>query len=264
MKCLKSQTAQQEWNTSCLFLCFYHRLTGIIQIPQIFWYASLNNELDYWKESPMTIDDRLYEHIEGFNGYKIIPLEIQSIIEIGAGPFTQVQYLLTPLRSVKQITLVEPNALDYMKLNNCAYRGGHLRGHPVFIIAESIEVIMKKRREKKIRSNSTEYYSVLISINVVEHVSDALEYFRSLYDLLEDNGLIIFHERWYDYPQQGDCVLDTAENLHPIRITKWIIDRFLDQFETIHINFNKTSRQIRSKCFEQGVYFIGRKKTNCI
>jgi hypothetical protein len=212
----------------------------------------------------MTTDDRLYEHIEGFYSYKIIPEQIKSIIEIGAGPFTQVQYLLTPFRSVKQITLIEPNALNYMKLNNCAYRGGHLRGHPVSIISKTIEIVMKTRRQNKFLSNSTEYYSVLISINVVEHVSDALEYFRGLYDLLEDNGLIIFHERWYDYPQQGDCVLDSAENLHPIRITKWMIETFLNQFETLYINFNKTSRQIRSRCLERGVYFIGRKKTSCV
>jgi len=212
----------------------------------------------------MVIDDRLYEHVEGFYGYKIIPLEIPSIIEIGAGPFTQVQYLLTPFRSIKQIILIEPNALEYMKLNNCAYRGGHLRGHPISIIAESIEFIMKKRRQNKILSNSSEYYSALISINVVEHVNDALEYFRGLYDLLEDNGLLIFHERWYDYPQQGDCVLDDAENLHPTRITKWVIDQFLDQFQSLYINFNRTKRQRRSHSFEQGIYFIGRKKSNCM
>jgi hypothetical protein len=212
----------------------------------------------------MAINDRLYEHVEGFHGYKNIPLEIQSIVEIGAGPFTQIQYLLTPFRSIKQITLIDPNALKYMELNNCAYRGGHLHGHPISIIAESIEVIMKKRRQNKILSNSSEYYSVLISINVVEHVNDALEYFRGLYDLLEDNGLLIFHERWYDHPKYGDCVLDNAEHLHPIRITKWIIDQFLNQFQTIYINFNQTRRQIHSICLEHGVYFIGRKKSNCI
>jgi hypothetical protein len=211
----------------------------------------------------MTIDDRLYEHAEGFHGYKMIPLEIRSIIEIGAGPFTQIQYLLTPFRSIKQITLIEPNALEYMKLNNCAYRGGHLHGHPVSIIAESIEKVMKKRRQNKIFLNSSEYYSALISINVVEHVSDALEYFRGLYDLLEDNGLLIFNERWYDYPQQGDCVLDNAEFLHPIRITKWVIDQFLDRFEPLYINFNRTKRQLRSPCFEHGIYFIGRKISKC-
>ncbi|CAF5006737.1 unnamed protein product [Rotaria sp. Silwood1] len=260
-KCLKSKFSQQEWNTSCLFLCFYHRLTGITQIPSILWYKSLNNELIYWKENPMTIDDRLYEHVEGFHGYKIVPLKINSIIEIGAGPFTQIQYLLTPFRLIKQITIIEPNALDYMKLNNCAYRGGHLRGYPISIIAESIEILMKKRRQKELY---LKYYSALISINVVEHVNNALEYFRGLYDLLEDNGLIIFHERWFDYPQQGDCVLQDAEILHPIRITKWIIDKFLNQFDTLYINFNRTRRQLYSPCFERGVYFIGRKKSKCV
>lgn len=260
---MQSKFAQQEWNTSCLFLCFYHRLTGITKIPAIFWQRSLNNELFFWHENPTMIDDRLSEHVEGFYGYKIIPLKLNSIVEIGAGPFTQIQYLLTPFRSIKQITLIEPNALKYMQLNNCAYRSGHLRGHPVTVIPESIETIMKKRRQNDFSPYLSKYYSVLVSINVVEHVNDAFEYFRGLYDLLEDNGLLIFHERWYDYPEQADCVLQNAEDLHPIRITKWIIDQFLNQFETLYINFNRTQRQVHSVCFEQGVYFIGRKKSTC-
>jgi len=71
----------------------------------------------------------------------------------------------------------------------------------------------------------------VISINVVECVSDALEYFPDLYNLLEDTGSLIFYDWRYDYQQQGDCVVSNAENLHPIRITNWVMDRFLDQNE---------------------------------
>lgn len=212
----------------------------------------------------MLIEDRLYEHAEGFQGYTAVPLKLNSIIEIGAGPFTQVQYLLTPFRLINRITLIEPNALYYMKLNNCAYRGGHLRGYPVLIQAESIEVLIQKRREQKSISNSSTYYSALISINVVEHVRDALEYFRALYDLLENDGLLIFHERWYDTPQQGDCILQSPGHLHPIRISKWMIDQFLNQFEVTFINYNRTRRQMYSPCVEKGIYFIGRKKSKCV
>lgn len=211
----------------------------------------------------MIIDDRVLEHVHGFHGYKKIPLKIRSIVEIGAGPFTQIQYLLTPSRSIQQVTLIEPNALNYMKLNNCAYRGGHLRGHPVKIIAESIEMIMKQRRQDRILSKPLEYYSVLISMNVVEHINDALEYFRAIYDLLEDGGLLIFHERWYDHPQHADCVLDNAEMLHPIRITRWIVDIFLDQFEPLDVSIQRTKRHKLSRCLERGIYFIGRKKSTC-
>ena len=260
-QCSRSLLAEKEWPKSCLFLCFYHRLTGVIQVPSIFWYKALSNELDYWKQYPTTIDDRLYEHVEGFHGYKVVPIELKSIIEIGAGPFTQLQYLISPFRPFERITLVEPNAIAYMQLSNCAYRGGHLRGRPVTIIAESIEALMKKRRENL---TTTEQYSAVMSMNVIEHVNDALEYFRGLYDLLEVNGLLIFHERWYDYPAQGDCVLDSAETLHPIRITQWILDRFLDQFEPIFVNYNRTKRQLLTPCFEQGIYFIGRKKGVCL
>lgn len=268
-QCSNSPAASEQWNSSCVFLCFYHRLSGVTQVPSVFWNNALHNELVYWQDNPTTVDDRLYEHVEGFHGYRDIPIEIKSIIEIGAGPFTQVQYLLTPFRSIEQVTLIEPNAVEYMKMNNCAYRGGRLRGYPLTIVPESIEVLMKKRRhlrqqpQHETSAITPEFYEAVISINVVEHVSDALEYFRGLYDLLASDGLIIFHERWYDNPPQGDCVLGSAENLHPIRITRWIIDQFLSQFESIYVSFNRTRRQAVSPCFEQGIYFIGRKRSTC-
>lgn len=254
--CSKSKESLSEWNSSCLFLCFYHRLTGVVKIPRTFWRRSLSNELNYWKENPTLIDDRLFEHVEGFDRYKTVPFEIESIVEIGAGPFTQVQYLLNPTRSIKRISLVEPNALEYLKLNNCAYRGGHLRGFPVEIFPQPIEDFIRIDRER----NSSERFDLLISINVVEHVENALEYFRALHFLIRDGGFIVFHERWFEVPREADCALGSPEFLHPIRITKWIVDEFTQLFEPIFVNFNKTKRQIFSPCLERGIYFIGKKK----
>ena len=65
-------------------------------------------------------------------------------------------------RLIKKITLIEPNALNYMKLNNCAYRGGHLRGYPVSIIAKSIEIIMKKRRQNKIQKSERKTFFFIL------------------------------------------------------------------------------------------------------
>jgi len=239
-------------------------LTGVIRVPELFWHTALNNEFIYWNTNPSTIEDRLYEHVDGFSGYTVVPLELDSVIEIGAGPFTQIQYLLTPWRHIKRITLLEPNAKRYMKMNNCKYKGGHLNGQPITIISESIETLMNQRR--KLNKTQKLYYSVVVSTNVVEHVHNALDYFRGMFDLLDVNGLLIFHERWYHHPRDGDCVLDDAESLHPIRITKYIVDTFLEQFDPIFVNLNKTMRQQQAKCNENGLYFIGRKKNknNCI
>ncbi|CAF0964520.1 unnamed protein product [Didymodactylos carnosus] len=255
-ECSKSRFIH-EWPSSCVFLCFYHRRTGVVRVPKLFWTNSLRNEFEYWKNNPDIVEDRLMEHAHAFYGYSIIPSQIESILEIGAGPFTQIQYLITPFRHINSITILEPNAISYMKLNNCKYKGGHLKGHSIEIISDSIESFMEKQR--KLSTTNHKLYSIVVAINVVEHVQDAIEYFHAIYNLIEINGLVIFHERWFDHPRDGDCVLEDAERLHPIRITKFVIDIFLNQFETLFINYNKTLRQQKSVCKEQGVYFIGRK-----
>ena len=46
-----------------------------------------------------------------------------------------------------------------------------------------------------------------MSINVIEHVYDAFKFLDNLYNALKPGGIIIYHDRYYKTPPDGDGIL---------------------------------------------------------
>lgn len=98
--------------------------------------------------------------------------------------------------------------------------------------------------------------------NVIEHVQNAVEFLHAVHKSLKPGGLLIFHERYYEYPQAADKVLG-RNVFHPIRLTRRFFDHFLTDFDIIFNNCEgeKTidgwKRRDRG---ERGYYVIARKK----
>jgi len=64
--------------TGCANLCFSHPVSGVPQIPLAFWKQVNKNEADFWKR--VTADnDRIQEHLQGFNYYKSLTSKILMI-----------------------------------------------------------------------------------------------------------------------------------------------------------------------------------------
>lgn len=231
------------------YLCFSHPVYGVPQIPISLWKLVQNNEANIWKASNDK-QDRGVEHLDGFSNYSSLPLSLGNYIEVGSGPFTQTQFIIE--RKFYKISLLEPGAETYMKkVKNCNYKNGHLFGKKVRILAHGAE-----------RLNADKYfgnYDTLLAINVIEHVWDAYKYLQNLYDSLKTGGVLIFHERFYPYPAYGDCVLGKGSSLHPIRLTKHVVQHFLNKFKSIYLFEGQTKDQIQRKCGEVGFYFIGKK-----
>ena len=97
-------------------------------------------------------------------------------------------------------------------------------------------------------------YDTVISINVIEHTQDAFKYLTGLYLSLKDNGLLIFHERYYN-----DNEISNGDLYHPIRIKRIILDRFLMGFDIL---FNNCSANYEGRKGEEGYYVIARKLNN--
>jgi len=83
-------------------------------------------------------------------------------------------------------------------------------------------------------------FDTLLCINVIEHVWDAYEVLSNMYDALKPGGILIYHDRFYPFPQYGEKVLK--------------------QFETIYLFEGQTEEQIKRQAGEVGFYFIGKKK----
>lgn len=98
---------------------------------------------------------------------------------------------------------------------------------------------------------NTVQYDTVISINVIEHTQDAFKYLTGLYLALKDNGLLIFHERYYK-----DSDINKGDLYHPIRIKRIILDRFLMGFDVL---YNNCSANYEGRRGEEGYYVIARK-----
>lgn len=98
--------------TECAYLCFSHPDVGVAQIPVALWKIFQQNEASVWKGSTNR-NDRGKEHLEGFDQYNSVPSNLGNFIEVGSGPFTQTQYLIS--RNFEKISLLDPGANNYIK-----------------------------------------------------------------------------------------------------------------------------------------------------
>ena len=229
--------------SKCAYLCFSHPLSGVAQIPLSYWKKTMDNEVGAWKYAE-GVDDRGVQHKQAFNSYADVPQRLGNYIEIGAGPYTQTQFIRDKL--FDRITFLDPAASEYQKYTkNCQYKNGTFFGRRVKIINGAAENLHMDPSFGK--------YDSLMSINVIEHVHDAYRVLSNVYKTLKRNGLIIYHDRYFRTPPSGDGILGGGNRFHPIRLTKSVFDHFLSKFEKIFLNIIEDDSNYGS------IYFIGRK-----
>mmetsp|Transcript_21399 Transcript_21399/g.50876 ORF Transcript_21399/g.50876 Transcript_21399/m.50876 type:complete len:413 (-) Transcript_21399:165-1403(-) len=255
------------WNNPfiCAYLCYSHQDYGVTVIPKTIWHAAQEQEGAVWKKLGGN-NDRAGEHITAFHKYQdVTNRQLGDVIEVGSGPWTQSRFLFKTvpevISTVKSFTVYEPGAEFYIdNVRTCAYKDRtalqipnsptrDVYKFPLHIIGTGGESLLDHPTQ----------YDTLVSINVIEHVQNAYSYLTGLHRALKPGGLLIYHDRFFDDPNEGNCVLG-VNHYHPIRITRMVLDMFLDQFEEIFRSTEPTSRMVKSGCNEKPVYFIGIKK----
>jgi len=243
---------------ACAYLCYSHPHYGTAVVPKSLWKTAQKLENDLWRElggfgSPK--DDRAREHWRGFRNFNCISdSDLGRVIEVGAGPWTQLKGILQarPNLIVREFTVFEPGADSYVRnVQSCSYRSGKLEnwvgnGHHEF------PVIIKSHGGELLQGTSAAY-DTLISINVLEHVQNAFSYLTGLHGALRPGGLLIFHERFY-----GDDTIIRGDAYHPVRIKRHVLDTFLSSFDIL---FNNCAADYDNRKGEEGYYVIARKKT---
>jgi len=190
---------------------------GSIEVDKERWDQAQKYELDTWmKHGTASQDDRDHVHIEGFNSYVDIPIELGKLVEIGCGPFTQ-SHNIVQGRTVDSVTLVDPLILKYSKHQNCRYWSFDKKPIMVNSAAEDF---------------TETGFDTAICINVLEHVRDANLVMNNLVKCLNPGGLLIFHDRVYD----GLDITRIYDIGHPIRITSAFLNPFLDMFKKVYQN----------------------------
>lgn len=223
---IKDINDSQYWNDE----------TGITKVSENRWKQAQQFEecgwLGCWNDSAQ---DRNSEHFKGFDEYKAVPDHLGNVLEIGCGPFTQLQTVQKG-RTFDNVILLDPLIEKYLRLSNCPYKNYTFFGHDV-------ELQSCKAEEMRISENNT-----IICINVLEHVQDVMQVLSRLLACLVDDGIVIFGERTYD----GFEVQNHYDVGHPARIKNKIIVDFFKMFKTLFHNIDTHEHGLTH-------YFIGQK-----
>ena len=227
---------------------------GICKIDKERWDIAQCYEKSEWMSRNLILkDDRNYFHKDIFEDYGCLDgVDVESIIELGCGPFTNARLILEKFPNIEEVTLLDPLATDYLNHPNCRYKNSKLsmesrNSNPsVKLISNSIE-----------DSNILQTFDMVVMINVLEHCFDIPKIFKTIDKILNKNGILIYADVQFD--------LDVVETMakfkynagHPIRVTKSYINNIL----------NSKYKPLFSKTFEEEVsglkgeerYFIGKK-----
>lgn len=246
-------------------LCaFFEPAYGILRVDEARWKAAQDWEASTWAGAPKTqTTDRNDHHAALFGGYASVPKALGHVVELGCGPYTQVQSILQPSSAITSITLVDPLAAHYMaRVKGCTYRDAHLLGRKVRVLS-------------RVAEGFTLAHGILadtiIMIGLLQSVRDVPAVLQSAYNALRPGGLLIFADRVFDTrwdAVRGAGAKPFSDVGHPCSVKQTLLDAFLAGFEEIHARrFTKENAPevgpppggAATPEIDEELYFIGRK-----
>ena len=235
---------------------FYEPRLGIVRVTEKRWRAAQEAESALWTGAAGAAgSDRNVHHAELFDGYRALPDALGHVVEVGCGPFTQLQSVLRPSSTTSSITLVDPLVHKYKaKARACAYRSGQLVGRPVSLVGMQLEAFVPAKPA-----------DVLVMIAVLQSVQDVAAALQAAYNALRPGGWLVFadrvfDERWTAHAKGGAAPFWDVG--HPCSPKAYLIDHFLAQFEEVHLrrHAKPKANARRGEPPDEQVYFIGRRK----
>ncbi|MEM7116249.1 MAG: methyltransferase domain-containing protein [Chloroflexota bacterium] len=152
---------------------------------------------------------------EQFDGYKVVPRDIDQAVELGCGPYTNMRLVLEN-RTIRKVICSDPLAEQYLKMNgwlSSAYR------------KQLIEVDSNPAEECPYENESCD---LVLLINVLDHVQDAIVVLDNVFRILKPGAFFVFGQDLTDEIDMNNTEEDVG---HPIRIhhdelDRWIADNF--------------------------------------
>ena len=200
---------------------YYREEVGIASVDEQRWQAAQAVERYTWFELCRGFDDdRSREHFERFAAYQAVPEDCGAVLEVGCGPFTQSRTILQG-RSLSSLTLLDPLLAEYMDLEHCSYKDGHLYGCPVSLLSIPAEKLPRNLK-----------FDTVICINVLEHVRDAETVLARMTAALRDGGTLVLGEHCHDdyHPSQQFNLA------HPIMLKRAFLEQATRPLRRLYLN----------------------------
>lgn len=223
---------------------------GIISVEQNRWLEAQRYESTEWlqRAGGMT-EDRNTFHKDVFQNYESLKeIPVNSMIELGCGPFTNAKLIESIVPTVTDITLLDPLANTYITAQpNCTYKDRTLNNKDVTVISSSIEEFKVERT-----------YDLVVMINVLEHCLSIPKIFENIEQMMEKGSYFVYADVQFDYETIKRISKSKYNAGHPLRPTKEYINDFIsNNFEPV---FSTTFPEVVAGEQAEELYFIGIKK----
>jgi SAM-dependent methyltransferase len=194
----------------------------IVKVPSLRWKQAQEWELKIWQKQNSWSWHRLLVHrtlnalhirkshsgddwnewwCTKFNFYRNIPQKLDNAIELGCGPYTNMR-LIQRGRSISHIFCSDPLASEYIKFSGRWLAREYTKG-----------TILLDNHPLEECPFAHGYFDLVVLINVLDHVQDAMLCLQNAIALVKKNGYFVFGQ---DLSDESDAINEDIG--HPIRL----------------------------------------------
>jgi len=196
-------------------------MKNIIKIDRNRWVEAQQTELDVWKKYANGNNDWNDWWEKQFQLYRpIINYKIDSIIEVGCGPFIQnIRKIMTVLnKKIDRIGINDPLLKEYMTFSKNAISFAKQYNPEMYDCP--LEGLMTDNR-----------FDCVICINVLDHVSDVEKCMENMNNILNDGGILILGQ---DLTDDWDIKNSQEDIMHPMRFDEEYIRSFINKYKDVY------------------------------
>ena len=154
---------------------------------------------------------------EKFNNYEVIPNQNENAIELGCGPYTNIRLILNK-KAIDHVVCSDPLVNEYILFKGQWLASQYARG-AILLDNHPIEEC----------PFSDNYFDLVILINVLDHVRDALVCLETAIRITKPKGFLIIGQ---DLTNESDMINTGNDIGHPIRLHHEDVDRsILNKFD---------------------------------
>lgn len=193
-------------------------------------------------------DDWNHWWYEKFEQYRAVPTEMEHVIELGCGPYTNVR-LICCGRNVRHLICSDPLAKHYVRFKGRWLSEAWRRG-----------VVLIDDHPAEECPFATDYFDLTVMINVLDHVQDALLCVEQAVRITKSGGLLMLGQDLTNSEDLNNP--DVRDDIgHPIRLGREVLDeRLMRRFDPILYKILPRAEG-RNPAAHYGTYlFIGRKR----
>lgn len=234
----------------------------ILQVSDARWKDAQHWELQEWKRANRSgwlrgLGKRLVNRADvgddwnhwwsgQFHGYEEIPQTLENAVELGCGPYTNIR-LISAGRHISHIFCSDPLVREYVTF----------RGRWLAEAVKSGRVLIDDHPIEECPF-ATDYFDLVVMINVLDHVRDAVVGLRQALRITRPGGFLVVGQ---DLTDEEDLTRIPDDVGHPVRLPQDFLDSELLNKCGIRLHRVLPREEGRNPSAHCGTYlFIGTKR----